>query len=195
MGSFSWVRADTTTKRANLTTGDKYKILVPKRFGGGYIKDIYWDYGKVGEYVDKGYTEYVDGNGVPHDISQYIRGCQQDLYGILAYWNYCDGVVWAGKDDGVERPKDMLDILRYGKTSNQTNRGKGIFMAKEDIFFPLKLVSAGYEKTYEECSGFSYDDPNQGFFKGYWDKVPYKKFYDWLVAAEYAYVNRGYINI
>ena len=47
MGSFSWLRADMTTNRANLTEGDSYKILVPIEFGGGYIKDIYYDYGYV----------------------------------------------------------------------------------------------------------------------------------------------------
>ena len=45
MGSFSWTRAEHTTKRSNLTEGDSYKILIPKEFGGGYIKDTYWDYG------------------------------------------------------------------------------------------------------------------------------------------------------
>lgn len=39
MGSFSWMRADKTTKRSNLTMGDKYKILIPQEFGGGFIKD------------------------------------------------------------------------------------------------------------------------------------------------------------
>ena len=47
MGSFSWLRADKTTKRKNLTKGDRYKILIPKEFGGGFIKDTYYDYGYV----------------------------------------------------------------------------------------------------------------------------------------------------
>ena len=47
MGSFSWTRADRTTKRSNLTDGDSYKILIPKEFGGGFIKDKYVDYGYV----------------------------------------------------------------------------------------------------------------------------------------------------
>ena len=62
MGSFSWLRADKTTKRKNLTEGDRYKILIPKEFGGGFIKDTYYDYG----YVFHG-TEN-----------------EADLYGILA---------------------------------------------------------------------------------------------------------------
>ena len=68
MGSFSWLRADRTTKRSNIAGGDSYKILIPKEFGGGFIKDIYYDYG----YVFHG-TEN-----------------EADLYGILAYWNGCE---------------------------------------------------------------------------------------------------------
>lgn len=47
MGSFSFTRADKTTKRKNLVYGDRYKILIPEEFGGGYIKDTYYDYGYV----------------------------------------------------------------------------------------------------------------------------------------------------
>ena len=45
MGSHSWTRADITTERSNFTDGDMYKLLIPKEFGGGYITDIYYDYG------------------------------------------------------------------------------------------------------------------------------------------------------
>ena len=47
MGSFSFTRADKTTKRKNLVYGDHYKILIPEEFGGGYIKYTYYDYGYV----------------------------------------------------------------------------------------------------------------------------------------------------
>lgn len=47
MGSFSWMRAEHTIERSNLTEGDRYKILVPIEFGGGYIADTYYDYGYV----------------------------------------------------------------------------------------------------------------------------------------------------
>lgn len=141
MGSFSWLRADHTTKRNNLTDGDRYKILIPKEFGGGFIKDTYYDYG---------YVFY----GTDHEA---------DLYGILAYWNKCDGMIF----DGDEYPSTMKDILERGHTCNQENRCKGINL-KRDIKYPLKLVSASYKGTYEECEGVSEDDPNQGFFKTYW---------------------------
>lgn len=147
MGSFSWLRADHTTKRNNITDGDNYKILIPKEFGGGFIKDTYYDYG---------YVFYGEEN-------------QADLYGILAYWNKCEGMIY----DGNEYPSTMKDILERGDTCRQENRCKGIDIGcyKKDIDelkYPLKLVSASYKGTYEECEGVSYSDPNQGFFKTYW---------------------------
>ena len=102
MGSFSWLRADKTTKRNNLVDGDVYKILIPQEFGGGYIKDTYFDYGQVFEYDDTKENA--------------------DLYGILAYWNKCEGMIF----DGDEYPSTMQDILERGHTCYQENRCKGI---------------------------------------------------------------------
>lgn len=149
MGSFSWLRADHTTKRSNLTDGDRYKILIPKEFGGGFIKDTYYDYGYVFEYDDTKENA--------------------DLYGILAYWNKCDGMIF----DGEEYPSTMEDILKRGKTCLQNNRCKGIRIGCYDeqidkLKYPLKLVSASYKGTYEECEGRSYGDPDQGSYKTYW---------------------------
>lgn len=150
MGSFSWLRADRTTKRNNLTDGDVYKILIPQEFGGGYIKDTYYDYG---------YVFYYD------DTKE-----NADLYGILAYWNKCEGMIF----DGDEYPSTMEDILERGRTRDQNNRCKGIDIGCYDkqidkLKYPLKLVSASYKGTYEECDGVSYGDPNQGFYKTYWE--------------------------
>ena len=149
MGSFSWLRADKTTKRSNLTNGDRYKILIPQEFGGGFIKDTYWDYGDVFHYDD--------------------TKADADLYGILAYWNKCDGMTY----DGDEYPSTMKDILGRGNTCLQSNRCKGIEIGCYDdeideLKYPLKLVSASYKGTYEECEGKSYGDPAQGFYKTYW---------------------------
>lgn len=149
MGSFSFLRADKTTKRKNLTDGDRYKILIPKEFGGGFIKDTYWDYGYVFANTDH----------------------EADLYGILAYWNGCAGMEY----NCDHYPKTMDEILKYGDTSLQNNRCKGIEIGcdkerMEKLKYPLKLVSASYKGTYEDCDGRSYDDPEQGFCKTYWDE-------------------------
>ena len=147
MGSFSWLRADKTTKRKNITWGDSYKILIPEEFGGGFIKDTYYDYGKVFYGTDK----------------------EADLYGILAYWNKCEGMIY----NGEEYPSTMKDILERGNTCLQDNRCNGIDIGcyDEDIDklkYPLKLVSASYKGTYEECEMRSYGDPEQGVCKTYW---------------------------
>ena len=149
MGSFSWLRADKTTERNNLTNGDVYKILIPKEFGGGFIRDTYYDYGYVFAYDDTRETA--------------------DLYGILAYWNKCEGMFYVGS----EYPSTMEDILECGVTCDQHNRCKGIEIGccDEDIDklkYPLKLVSDSYEGTYEDCDMVSYGDPNQGFYKTNW---------------------------
>ena len=154
MGSFSWLRADKTTKRKNLTWGDSYKILIPEEFGGGFIKDTYCNYGKVFYGTDK----------------------EADLYGILAYWNKCEGMIY----NGEEYPSTMKDILERGNTCLYENRCKGIDIGcynKEidKLKYPLKLVSASYKGTYEDCAMRSYRDPVQGFFKTYWRKDNFKR--------------------
>lgn len=174
MGSFSWTRADCSTIRANLTDGDSYKILVPAEFGGGYIKDEYYDYGYV---FNNPKSFYIDAKKEKHFASEFPVN---DLYGILAYWNECGGLEW--KNGGVIPPCTMYGILRYGMTKDDCNRGKGIQIGCYDnqidrLKYPLKLVSASCNMTYEECPSRSYGDPNQGFYRAYWtdsDYIEYK---------------------
>ena len=196
MGSFSWIRAEHTTNRSNFTDGDSYKILVPAEFGGGYIKDIYWDYGYVFAYphgkagktaAEKSAKKcyYMDGNGNKHYADEFP--CAADLYGILAYWNNCEGI--------IEDLTDMVDILRDGDTNDRSIRCAGINIGCYDdqidkLKFPLKLVSSSYKGTYEECTGRSYGDPDQGFGKRYWTTDygwgnKYDKYYEKIDNAIY----------
>lgn len=177
MGSFSWTRADKCTERSNFTCWDRYKILVPMEFGGGYIEDIYYDYGYIfkGGMVDDE-CGYVDGNGVTHSNTEF-KEC--DLYGVLAYWNKCNGMEFIGS----EYPKTMVDILKNGNTCDNTNRDAGIDIGCLDeqidkLKYPLKLVSYSCNDTYESCKGKSYSDPNQGFDDGYWGYTLYNKYYN-----------------
>lgn len=163
MGSFSWTRADHTTKRSNISGDDSYKILIPKEFGGGYIKDTYFDYGKVFFETDH----------------------EADLYGILAYWNHCEGMAY----EGDHYPKTMNEILKYGNTMQQENRCIGIEIGCYDdqvdrLKYPLKLVSASYQGTYEDCEGRSYGDPNQGFGRGKWKSKEYEYYLRKILKAE-----------
>lgn len=163
MGSFSWLRADKTTKRNNLTEGDSYKILVPIIYGGGYIKDTYFDYGKINEYKN---AVYVDYKGDKYPLEKSVRA---DLYGVLLYWNKPDMI----KRLPHKELPDIMRIVKYGYTTAQDIRCAGIEIGcyDEDIDklkYPLKLVSMSYKGTYETCDMKSYGDPNQGFFKTYW---------------------------
>lgn len=118
MGSFSWLRADKTTKRSNLVKGDKYKILIPAEFGGGYIIDTYYNYGNVFEY----------------DSTRP----NADLYGILAYWNKCEGMQY----EGDTYPATIQEILERGDTCSYNNRSKGIYIGccKKNIFIRVSGI-------------------------------------------------------
>lgn len=171
MGSFSWIRADKATRRKNLTMGDKYKILIPKEFGGGYIIDIYYDYGYIfSDMVEDKFNGsprgYYDSEGNFTSMSELGIN---DLYGVLAYWNSKENLNYFSKN----RPKNIIDILKYGQTCEQSNRCSGIDIGCYDnqideLKYPLKLVSMRYNGSYEDCDMRSYGDPEQGFCKTYW---------------------------
>lgn len=165
MGSFSWLRADKTTRRKNLTMGDSYKILVPEEYGGGYIKDKYYDYGYI-NYDGGAY--YVDDNGKKYELEN-----KSDLYGVLAYWSVGSKYRASLSEKFNDSRPMMLKILVDGNTCEQDIRCAGIDIGCYDhqvdaLDFPLKLVSASYKGTYEECDSRSYSDPDQGFYKTYW---------------------------
>ena len=193
MGSFSWIRAEHTTDRANLTIGDRFKVLVPQEFGGGYILDTYFDYGQL--FVDETFFRncgctrnkavYVDGTGKKYPMSEFVdnpdhcnpednKQCHCDLYAILAYWNNAKRVDGSELEYfGEAKPKTMYEILKNGLTWVQENRCAGIHIGCynkqiDKLKYPLKLVSATYKGTYETCKGKSYGDREQGFDKRWW---------------------------
>ena len=157
MGTFSWLRANVDTEKANIAWGDKYACLIPKEFGGGYIEDTYNGYGLMGCRED-GSPEY-------------------DLYELLAFWN----------KDAKYNGKTIGDYLKYnGKFPNlkeadeftDTNRHIGINIGCYDrdidmLKYPLKLVSVSYAKnhTYEDCPYKSFRDTEQGFYSYNWIKL------------------------
>jgi hypothetical protein len=189
MGSFSWMRADRCTKRANLTMGDSYKILIPEYLGGGYIKDKYWDYGYINA-SEYDCAVYVDKSGKKW---HKIKG-EHDLHGLLAYMNRHDI-----DKKFYERLRDLsflkdvkddiMDIIINGDTSADNIRGIGIDIGCYEwevnhLKYPLKLVSASFKGTYEDCDMVSYSDPEQGFTAKNWDsrgwygRDTYKEIYE-----------------
>lgn len=141
MGSFSWNKADNLTQVENIAYNKPFKLLIPKEFGGGFIKDKYQDYGYVG----------TKENGEP----------MYDLYELLALWNN-QAVKW---NEGEVKP-----LMKQIDEHTRFNRGLGINIGCYDeqvlrLKYPLKLVSASYKGTYEQMQGVSFSDPDQGFFE------------------------------
>jgi hypothetical protein len=140
MGSFSWNKADNLTAIENVAYGTSFKFLIPKEFGGGFIKDKYQDYGYLG----------TKENEEP----------KYDMYELLAFWNKAEGLKYDG-----EYPF-MKEIDDY--TSDNRGLGIDIGFQEKDIIklkYPLKLVSVFFKGTYEDLEGYSKDDPDQGWGK------------------------------
>jgi len=157
MGSFSWLKADNLTNVSNIACGMPFKFLIPIEFGGGFIKDVYQDYGDLGNKPD----------GSP----------KYDMYELLAFWNID---LINQNEDSVnrsiklfkERKKLKYDgsfpLMKEVDEHTGHNRLIGINIGCYDnqidkLKYPLKLVSVSFKGTYEDCQGKSYGDPNQGF--------------------------------
>jgi hypothetical protein len=146
MGSFSWNKADDLTAIENVAYGDSFKFLIPKEFGGGFIKDKYQDYGFLG----------INENGNE----------KYDMYELLAFWN---------KDQLPNSAKDLkydgdFPLMKEIDQYTDHNRGLGIDIGCYDdqmlkLKYPLKLVSSSFNGTYEDLETCSLIDPDQGFFK------------------------------
>lgn len=144
MGSFSWLKADDLTNTANIVNGKPFKFLVPKEFGGGFIKDYYQDYGYLG----------INENNYP----------KYDMYEILAFWNY-DLIL---KNNRTLKSSHNFENLKSMDEFTDHNRNLGIDIGCyndqiDQLIYPLKLVSCGYKGTYEDLKTYSYGDPFQGF--------------------------------
>lgn len=150
MGCFSWLKADKLTKVANIVEDKPFKLLIPKKFGGGFIKDNYQGYGRIGKKED----------GSP----------KYDMYELLAFWNadmnmpYGEGCQVGDKLQWDGDFPMLKEIDEYSRKNRNVGIDIGCYDHEIDkLKYPLKLVSASYKGTYEECEGRSYNDPNQGW--------------------------------
>jgi hypothetical protein len=139
MGSFSWNKADDLTAIENVAYGTSFKFLIPKEFGGGFIKDTYQDYGYLGTKED----------GEP----------KYDMYELLAFWNKAYGLKFEGE----------YPLMKEIDNHTDSNRSKGINIGCYDteiasLKYPLKLVSPSFKGTYEDLDKPSFGDPDQGFY-------------------------------
>lgn len=139
MGSFSWNKADKLTAIENVAYGSSFKFLIPKEFGGGFIKDEYQDYAYLGT-KDDGEPKY-------------------DMFELLAFWNKAEGLKYEGD----------FPLMKEIDNFTDDNRRLGIDIGCYDkdilkLKYPLKLVSASFNGTYEDLEICSLGDPDQGFF-------------------------------
>ena len=148
MGSFSWLKADDLTNIENIALGMPFKFLIPKEFGGGFIKDEYQNYGDLGTKPD-GNPEY-------------------DMYELLAFWNTDFIIPFEGITVG-EKLKYNGDMPLMKEVDEYTNYNRNIGRVIGDndekidkLKYPLKLVSASFKGNYEDIDKPSYADPNQG---------------------------------
>lgn len=156
MGSFSWLKADDCTNIANIVDDKPFKFLIPKEFGGGFIKDYYQDYGDLGTKAD-GTPKY----DMYELLAVWNRDACKDIKGIYNFDKYKDvaGVVFT---DGKYNP--MPEVSECTEHNRLLGIEIGCYDEQIDkLKYPLKLVSASYKGTYEDCVGKSYGDPNQGW--------------------------------
>lgn len=137
MGSFSWNKADDLTNVENVAYGKSFKFLIPKEFGGGFIKDKYQDYGRLGTKED----------GEP----------KYDMYELLAFWNKIEGLKYDGE----------FPLMKERDQHTNHNRSIGVKMGTyfeqiDRLKYPLKLVSASFKGSYEDLDNYSTMDPDQG---------------------------------
>lgn len=173
MGSFSFRRADKTTKQANFVSsefgGDTMKILIPQEFvehyGCKFIKSKYYDYGRI----------YFNSNNKKNEPILI------DLYGLIAFLNRDMPMPTIYGETHEGKIKDYYRIDGKGgfeDTTYDDNRSIGIALAcyakdHRKCKYKLKICSPSYKGKYEDLLAFSMGDNAQGWSKEYWDSRLY----------------------
>lgn len=155
MGEFSWLYAVRTSKQANIESGNKIKLLIPKEY--------------IDTYGAPALTGVLDGYGC---FTTKVKGkkYELDLYGVLGFMNkhMCE---YSGNAIEKEWQRDKNPMGLSDTNENRCGIGFGCYgfeILCSD--YPLKLVPCDYEGTYEDCEGVSFGDPNQGWCKTLWDE-------------------------
>ena len=143
MASFSYIYSDYDADpngKASITENDTVKILIPQKFGGGFIKGKYVDYGRFelesGKLLSVSYIGALWNNEDFPEIIEEKFGIKDVLLGLdneeqlREIWG--DGIDYVGDVDGA--------------------------IAE----FPVKIIKEASDIKYEECCFHIISDPEQG---------------------------------
>ena len=149
-GEFSLIVADRDGRFANIEKGQVVKLLIPKEFGGGYIR------GKF------------DGTGLIRE-----NGVDYSIYELAAIWNSRE-IYKLVEDMGYENPsrKPYVETPQNNKITERIQKVGLMFAANEiehaRAEFPIKIVTADRRLAYEECQNISLYDRNKGCKQWEW---------------------------
>lgn len=143
MASFSYIYSDYDADpngKASITENDKVKILVPQKFGGGFIKGKYVDYGRFelesGKLLSVSYIGALWNNKDFPEILKEKFGVKDVLSGLDSEEQLKE--IWG---DGIDYVGDVDGAIAE---------------------FSIKIIKETSDMTYEECRFHIISDPEQG---------------------------------
>ena len=143
MASFSYIYSDHDTDpngKAAITENDKVKILIPEKFGGGFIKAKYVDYGRFELESGKLLSDcYIGALWNNEDFTKILK----EKFGFKNAFEGLDNEeqlseIW---EDGIDYVGDVDGAIAE---------------------FPVKVIKETSNMTYEECRFNIISDPEQG---------------------------------
>lgn len=143
MASFSYIYSDYDADpngKAAITENDTVKILIPQKFGGGFIKGKYVDYGRFelesGKLLSDCYIGALWNNKDFPEILKEKFGFKNAFEGLDNEEQLAE--IW---EDGIDYVGDVDGAIAE---------------------FPVKIIKETSDMTYEECRFHIISDPEQG---------------------------------
>lgn len=143
MASYSYIYSDYDANpngKASITENDTVKILIPQKFGGGFIKAKYVDYGRFELESGKLLSDcYIGALWNNEDFTKILK----EKFGFKNAFEGLDNEeqlseIW---EDGIDYVGDVDGAIAE---------------------FPVKIIKETSNMTYEECCFHIISDPEQG---------------------------------
>ena len=143
MASYSYIYSDYDANpngKASITENDTVKILIPQKFGGGFIKAKYVDYGRFELESGKLLSDcYIGALWNNEDFTKILKekfGFKNAFEGLDTEEQLSE--IW---EDGIDYVGDVDGAIAE---------------------FPVKIIKETSNMTYEECCFHIIGDPEQG---------------------------------